>query len=393
MDAQWTQKDFSYESKIWDPTNQVYYTYYYARGRRSPGWNSAAAEDLPNAYVFNYSTSYYFYSMATNGSFLLSPTNAHGWAVINLGQASPYSTYTGVSLSPASITYSQAYSMAGFSGYPRILVQDSTGDISSLKSVDLGGLPGSTVLPTATVALPGMSLNRFGTSNNLYPRIGSDGVDLYVLAKNPMINGNADSLIKFNLNRDTHTLTRANAFDAENVLSGMLTSPVITLPANNLWHTLEFGHGAPAGTSLTVDILNADTGQPIPNWTNLSHGADLNTLTTPRIQLRATLTGTPENSPTLNWWRVTRRGSLALSQGFDTGSLNPIFETQTVTRDNENFTIHYQSSAGGTGGQDTWTWSAWNTDPTALTGRYIRFRVVFNRSNGRLTRVRLPYTY
>lgn len=392
QDAQWTAKETTYETKIWDPTHQVYYTYYYARARRSPAWNSPAAEDLPNGYVFNYTTSYLIYAMATNGNFVVAPNNGTGWYTYRLDVPLPYSTVQTLSPSP-NISFSSVNSMAGFAGYPRILVQDSSTDISSLKFMDLSNMPGSTSVPTGPVSLPGLSLNRFGPSSNLIPRIGSDGVDLYVLAKNPMINNNADSLIKFNLNTDTHTLTRANAFDAENVLNGTLTSPVITLPDNNIWHTLEYGHGAPGGTSLTVDILNADTGVPIPGWTNVEHGRDLNTLTTRRIQLRATLTGSPENSPILNWWRVTHRGSLALSQAFDTGSIDPIFETETVTRDNENFEIRYQSSAGGTGAQDTWTWSAWNADPTALTGRYIRFRVIFNRSNGRLTRVRLPYTY
>lgn len=394
-EGQWTARITTYENLIWDRASRLYYTFAGSGNgtRRLPAWNSTSAEATPNAWIVNYSSSYYAHNAATTGTHLLQTWNAGWWIGWRINENENLNSMIRMySMSP-NISATSVYAMAGINGYPRIFVTDSSTDTNTLKYIDVTDIETASSLPTGPVSLP-FFLNRFGPSNNLVPRIGSDGRDLYALAKNPSFNNNNDSLVRFTINPDTHALNRANAYDTENVLTGTLISPTITKPSNRIWHTLEFGHTAPLGTTLTIDILNADTEVPIPGWTNLSHGADLNTLTADRVKLKATLTGTPENSPMLNWWRISYKGSYALSKAYDTGSIDPLFETETVTRDNENFTITYRSSAGGADpNADNWNWSAWNADPTKLTGRYIQFRVVFSRSNGKVTRVKLPYTY
>ncbi|MHA2231106.1 MAG: matrixin family metalloprotease [Candidatus Hodarchaeales archaeon] len=87
---------------------------------------------------------------------------------------------------------------------------------------------------------------------------------------------------------------------------GDIVSTVINLPADGNWVVVDFNTTTPADTELTIDILPAAGSTPIPDYENVSSGADLSGIGDLTIRLRANLsTSDTNNTPVLHNWLVT----------------------------------------------------------------------------------------
>ncbi|MBO9540674.1 IPT/TIG domain-containing protein [bacterium] len=300
--------------------------------------------------------------MASNGThYLLS----NGWGSHQItntsfgGVASPFSLGT------------TNFSAAGFTGSSTFLYKDSAAaTITTLMALTYPS-PSS-----AATSLP-FSIGSTGLSNIGSPTIGSNGTHLFILGSNAAYNGGALSLFKFNVSGSAITLGSGS--------TGTSVTSAISLPASSLWDTVTFNRTLPAGTTLTVDVLDGATNAVL--MSNVSIGASLNGITAASIKLRANLTGAVAAVPVLTSWSVTTRPSYAISNGYDTGTNYGVYETPVITANNANYAFEYSDSA------DNSAWGSWVSDITTLSRRYIRYRVNFSGSNTQITRITLPYTY
>jgi hypothetical protein len=88
--------------------------------------------------------------------------------------------------------------------------------------------------------------------------------------------------------------------------SGTATSTPITVSSRDAWGELTFDADAPAGTTLSVDVLPETGETPIPGYANIASGTSLAGITDTTIRLRSNLATTDLRvSPVLRDWSVT----------------------------------------------------------------------------------------
>jgi hypothetical protein len=92
---------------------------------------------------------------------------------------------------------------------------------------------------------------------------------------------------------------------ADYPVEGHVISSAIYLPEGFSWNTAGFLTTTPAETEITVDVLYADSSEPIPGYENIADGADISGITESTIHLRADLlTNNPQITPILHEWSV-----------------------------------------------------------------------------------------
>ncbi|HEY9899570.1 MAG TPA: IPT/TIG domain-containing protein [Pantanalinema sp.] len=341
-------------SYVYLPTENLYAEF---------GPNNAAIYKY-NAFAGSQVTSGYSHTsfLATNGTHYLVNSNWGNYSIIGTG--------LGAVANPWSLTNSGGLAAAGFTGSPTFLLKNSTAaSITTLQALTYPGGANDTVNLPFTIGSTGLSM--------AYPTIGSNGTDLFILGSNAAYNGGALSLFRFKVNGSAITFASG--------ASGTSLTSAFALPASSIWDTLTFNGTVPAGTALTVDVLDGSTNAVL--MSNVSSGTSLNGLAAGSLKLRATMTGGNTAVPLLTSWSVTTRPSFAISNGYDTGTNYGVYESPVINANNGSYTIQYQDSA------DNNAWGSWVSDITTLTRRYIRFKVNFSASNTQITRITLPYTY
>ncbi|MNX79850.1 hypothetical protein D3C86_1114940 [compost metagenome] len=268
-------------------------------------------------------------------------------------------------------------SAAGFTGLSEVLTNpgNATNSITALDRVN-----GSNWTKNA-VALP-FALDGTGVSGVNVPLIGSNGVHLFALGRNPSYNGNAISLFRFTYSGGVlaHLTSGGNATS---------TTAAIPLTANSVWNTVTFTRNVPANTNCVIDVLDGTSGAVLKS--NIASGASIGDLTATSIKLRATVSmGGTGTAPTVTNWSVTTRRAYAVSPAYDSGTNFATYQAPVVTSNGAagtHYAITYSDSADGV------TWGADVSNFTTLTRRYVRFKVNLKQPTTQITGISLPYQY
>lgn len=129
--------------------------------------------------------------------------------------------------------------------------------------------------------------------------------------------------------------------------AGTLTSPLITLPAGNLWDGLHVDKTESPGTFLNLTIIDAATSTPVPGFDNLpffrTDLSGLNDLGMPGIRLVAKFKADGGSSPILHSWGVEWREQEGWHMGFS-GSADIV---RTPLPDNATSALWHLDEDGG----------------------------------------------
>lgn len=349
---------------IWDALNQLYIT---LGGGWINGNGFTNSWDGPNDGQFGGHGNL----SATNGKYFFGVNTWRGFNFVGLGKNG---TNLNGNYGNLGIAWTSQYdSAAGLVGSDRFFyIQGNPGGISALSTATVGGSIGSIALP--------FNISGSGLNSGV-PVLGSDGYYLYIIGRNSSYNSNNITLFRFGVSGNTIKLQQA--FDE----TGNTISPVIDLPADTNWDTVNFSTNVPAGTSLTIDVLDGATGNAL--LSNVTSGRSLSSLTAKSLKLRANFTAASGGTatPKLLSWNIKTRGIHARSLGYDTGTTWGEYEAPAVTASDANYDIEYSDSA------DNATWGNWTSSPTGLSRRYIRWKITFKSAATEISQISMPYTY
>ncbi|UCE73179.1 MAG: right-handed parallel beta-helix repeat-containing protein, partial [Methanomassiliicoccales archaeon] len=157
------------------------------------------------------------------------------------------------------------------------------------------------------------------------------GTDAYCGHPDPVCRGWTDDIIYFQINNK----------------SGKLISKPITLPSDKVWSKLYINKTEPSNAYINVTIIDAASGEPIPNFKDLT--GDIIDLTTldpiifPSIKLVGNFTESAMASPKLHFWSINWKAvpfSIPLKKGWNLLSIPQILtdnHLQTVLQSIDGF--------------------------------------------------------
>jgi len=114
--------------------------------------------------------------------------------------------------------------------------------------------------------------------------------------------------------------------------TGEALSTAITLPVTMKWDTFAVGRSEPEGSSVIVDILDSETGGPIPGFEGITTAdldiSGLNDLGLESIQLHVRLTGNAITTPVIHSWGIEWRAEKTWRDSFI--GTSKVYDTRNV---------------------------------------------------------------